>query len=438
MTKHIGESRFKGMSAPLCLMAVMTVQPALAGGFLLQEQSQREIGRAFSGAAAAADDPSTIFYNPAGMTELEGVQVTTGATLLFIHSAQENRGSELTPSGGAAMPVSGGNGGNPFAPVIPVPTSYASAQLGDTGLWAGVGISAPFGLKLRYDDDWFGRYDSLYSNLLTIDVQPSLAWKISDRLSLGGGIDVQYARVTLTSAVLNPGAADGGLRVSGDDVSLGWNAGLLVKLDGGARLGLHYRSRVKHDIKGDYDLNDLAAPFSAANGVTDVRSPLIMPDIATASISVPVGEATQLMLSGRYYNWSLFQDVRFLREGRAPAVRELRYRDSWSLSAGADHRVSDRLTLRAGTMFDKTPTNADYLTTRIPDGDRIWASAGLSYNLSDRFTLNASYAHVFVDRASMTWSDTVYAGTAAETTITTRSGMSANVDMIATSVTARF
>ncbi len=423
----------------LLAAAMLPAQPALAGGFLLQEQSSREIGRAFSGAAASADDPSTIFYNPAGMTELPGVQVTTGGTLLFIETAQHDQGTQLHLPGGTSSTVNGGNGGNPFAPVVPVPTSYASAQLGHSGLWAGIGISAPFGLKLRYDDGWFGRYESLHSKLLTIDVQPSLAWRVSDRLSLGGGLDIQYVDVTLTNALPNLGtSADGTLRVSGDDVSLGWNAGLLVKLDGGVRLGLHYRSRVKHEVKGDYALSGLAAPLAAANGTTAVRSPLTMPDIATASISAPITPATRLMLTGRFYNWSVLQDIRFLRTGHAPAVKHLQYSDSWSLAAGADHRINDRLTLRAGTMFDRTPTDDAFLTTRIPDGDRTWATAGLSYALTSALTLDASYAHVFIAKADMDRTDLYYEGSAAQTGVTTRSAMSGNVDMIATSVTARF
>lgn len=428
-----------GIGALFLTTAAITARPALAGGFLLQEQSQREIGRAFSGAAASADDPSTIFYNPAGMTELDGVQVTAGGTLLFIQSGEDNRGTELTSPGGVTSPVSGGNGGNPFAPAVAVPTGYASIQLADTGLWAGIGLSAPYGLKLRYDADWFGRYESVYSSLLTLDAQPSLAWRINGHLSIGGGIDIQYVDVTLTNALPNPGTAtDGMIRVSGDDVSLGWNAGVLVKLDGGVRLGLQYRSRVKYEVKGDYRLSGLAGAFSAANGTTSVRTPLTLPDITTASISAPVGAATRLMLTGRYYNWSVVRDIRFLREGQAPAVKELHYRDSWSLSAGIDHRINDRLTLRAGTMFDRSPSNDNYLTTRIPDGDRTWATTGLSYDLSDQLTLNASYAHVFIAGVRMDRTDLFYAGSAAQTAVATRTKMSGDVDMIATSVTARF
>jgi len=406
---------------------------------MLQEQSQLEIGRAFSGGAAAAQDPSTIFYNPAAMTELDGLQITTGATILFIDSAQENLGTRITRptlgslAGGTAA-VPGGNGGNPFAPVVPVPTSYASYQLGDSGIWLGFGLSAPFGLKLRYDDDFFGRYESTYSNLLTLNAQPSIAYKLNDVVSIGGGVDIQYARVTLKNALpdINPADPDGELTSKGDDISLGWNIGLFAKLENGIKLGLHYRSQMQHELKGTHRV-----VLDALDNTAELRSPLTLPDSVTASISAPLGDDTDLMLTGRYYNWSVLKEIRLQRPGRPDLTKEFHYDDSWSLSAGVDHHVNERLTVRAGAMFDKTPTNTQFLSTRIPDGDRTWASAGMSFKLNSHMTLNASYAHVFIDSQKMDRTDSYY-GSPVETFITTQARAIGNVDMIATSVTTRF
>ncbi len=408
---------------------------ARAGGYMLQEQSQLEIGRAFSGGAAAADSPATIFYNPAGLTELEGLQISTGATALFISSKQENLGTTRSGPGAApSMTISGGNGGNPFAPVVPVPTSFVSWQAGESGVWLGFGITAPFGLKLRYDDDFFGRYESTYSNLLTLDAQPSLAYRLNEAVSIGGGLDIQYARVTLVNALpsTNPAGADGSLCSKGDDIALGWNAGLLLKLPRGIRLGLHYRSQVKHRLNGTHRF-----VLGALDDTANLRAPLTLPDSATASISAPLGDKTRLMLSGRYYNWSVMQEIRLQRPGRPDLHKELHYKDSWSLSAGVDRKLDDRLTVRAGAMFDKSPTDSQFLTTRVPDGDRTWASAGLSYRLNSHLTLNASYAHVLIAKQVMNRTDAYY-GPPVLTYVTTRARSSGNVDMIATSVTARF
>ncbi|WP_245987896.1 OmpP1/FadL family transporter [Sphingobium fluviale] len=419
---------------------------ARAGGFMLQEQSQLEIGRAFSGGAAAADDPSTIFYNPAGMTELPGIQIATGATALFIDSHQRDLGSTITrttsvplgpfPTFSSPIPISGGNGGNPFAPVVPVPTTYASAQIGQSRLWLGFGLSAPFGLKLRYAPDFVGRYNSTYSNMLTLNAQPSFAWRVNNSLSIGGGLDIQYADVTLEGAM--PSAAAGGsdtkAKLSGDDIALGWNAGVLLKLDGGLRIGLHYRSQVKHDLKGKSELSGFSGALSGLNGSTPIRSPLTLPGSITASISFPLDSKTRFMATGRHYNWSVFDKLRVVFPDGTVSAKDYQYRDSWSLSAGLEHVRSDRLTLRAGAMFDRTPTNPAFLSTRVPDGDRSWLSTGLSYRLSPHLTLNASYAHVFIEKQTLVRTESFFGPVAVDY----RLQSSGNVDMLATSVTARF
>lgn len=439
---------------------------ARAGGFMLQEQSQLEIGRAFSGGAAAADDPSTIFYNPAGMTELPGIQIATGATALFIDSHQRDLGSTISrpavgPLAGSAVatPISGGNGGNPFAPVVPVPTTYASTQIGKSRLWLGFGLSAPFGLKLRYAPDFVGRYNSTYSNMLTLNAQPSFAWRVNNSLSIGGGLDIQYADVTLEGAMppVSPFlAAPGGVpviggpslgtplgavpapdtkaKLSGDDIALGWNAGVLLKLDGGLRIGLHYRSQVKHNLKGKSELSGFSGALSGLNGSTPIRSPLTLPGSITASISFPLDSKTRFMATGRHYNWSVFDKLRVVFPNGTVSAKDYQYRDSWSLSAGLEHVRSDRLTLRAGAMFDRTPTNPAFLSTRVPDGDRSWLSTGLSYRLSPHLTLNASYAHVFIEKQTLVRTEAFFG----PVTVDNRLQSSGNVDMLATSVTARF
>lgn len=424
----------------LVLATIGASTPARAGGFYLQEQALKETGRALSGGAAAADDPSTIYYNPAAMTQLPGMQASTGGVILFATTKQRNRGTIRTVPGSAAtVPVTGGSGGNPFGGVIPIPSFYASAQATDR-LWLGVGVNAPFGLKLEYDADFFGRYDSLHTDLKTYNVQPSFAYAIGNGLSVGGGVDVQYVKVLLTSALPNasPSQADGLLRVKGDDLSIGWNAGIFYTL-GATSIGLHYRSKIRHDVKGSYAVSGLVAPLPlAANTAVDVRSPLALPDIVTASVAQRLGTRARVMATARWYNWSIFKNITLLPEGRAPAVKDLYYRDSFSVALGGEYALDDKLTLRTGIMYDKTPTNPDFLTTRVPDGDRKWLTAGATYNLSPALALNLSYAHVFVEKAALNRADLFYAGTAAEVATTTVARTSGNVEQIAAALTARF
>ncbi|ANI77897.1 OmpP1/FadL family transporter [Sphingobium sp. EP60837] len=411
--------------------------PALAGGFYLQEQSPKETGRALSGGAAAADDPSTVYFNPAAMTQLPGIQTSSGGVLLFASARQQDRGTTRTVPGlPGSVPVGGTSGGNPFDSLIPVPSFYATGQLSDR-LWLGLGVTAPFGLKLDYANDFSGRYDSLHTELKTYNVQPSAAYKLMDNLSIGGGVDVQYAKAKLTNALpnLSPLAADGHFQVKGDDLSFGWNAGFFYT-SGRTNWGIHYRSAIKHRIEGSATLSGLLGPLAVVNGTSDASTPLNLPDIVTASMMHRLSAHARAMLTARWYNWSVFRDIA-ITSGAGTSVKELHYRDSYSVSAGGEYDVSPALTLRGGAMFDRTPTNPQFLTTRVPDGDRAWLSGGATWNMSPALALNLSYAHNFIKRVTILRADHYYSDPAA-VTVTTRSRTSGNVDQIAASVTARF
>lgn len=421
----------------LCSMAAMPL-PAWAGGFYLQEQSPKETGRALSGGAAAADDPSVIFFNPAAMTQLPGVQMSAGVIALMASASQSDRGSSRTiPTvPGTTVPVGGNSGGNPFAKVIPVPSFYTSAQVNDR-LWLGLGVNAPFGLKLDYDEGFFGRYDSLHTDLKTYNIQPSFAYRLSDTLSLGGGVDVQYMKVTLTNALpqLSPLLADGLAEVKGDDWSVGWNAGVFYT-NGQTNVGLHYRSAIRHQVAGSQEISGLLGPLASANGVVRASAPVALPDIVTASLSQRLTPGLRAMITARWYNWSVFRGISITTPS-GTSTKQLDYRDSYSVSLGGEYDVSPSLTLRVGTMFDRTPTNPQHLTTRVPDGDRAWLSGGATVALSPALALNLSYAHVFVDKANMIRPDHFYPAPAS-VTATTLSRASGNADQIAASLTARF
>ncbi|PZU58882.1 MAG: long-chain fatty acid transporter [Sphingobium sp.] len=422
----------------LSLGGLLASTPALAGGFYIQEQSPLETGRAMSGGAAAADDPSIVFYNPAGMTALSGVQVSAGVNALMADARQINRGTVRTVPGlPVSVPVSGNDGGQAFDSVIPIPSFYATAQLSDR-VWAGIGVNAPFGLKLKYDDNFFGRYDSLYTDLKTYNIQPSLAYKLSDNLSIGGGVDVQYVKVTLTNALpnLSPLASDGFARVKGDDWSVGWNAGIFYTA-GDTNFGLSYRSGIKHHLTGTYQVTGLLGPLAAGNVELPATAPLDLPDIVIGSVTHHFSDRTRGMLSARWYNWSKMKSIAITPEGGSTSVKELHYKDSFSYSLGVEHDLNDTLTLRAGSMFDKSPTNTQYLTTRVPDGDRFWLTAGATYNFSPAFAFNLSYAHTFVDKADIKRPDS-YFPAPATVTATTYAQTRGNADQVAASITARF
>ncbi len=421
------------------LLAAIAAAPAAAGGFYLQEQSPTAVGRAFAGEAAIADGPATIFFNPAGMTRLPGAQIDLGAQVLDVTSRQQDLGSSRTfPGVPGTFPTGGNSGGNPFGKAIVVPAGYGSFNFANSNVWVGLGVSAPFGLKVNYQDGFFGRYDSIRSSLITINIQPSIAWKITDHVSIGGGVDFQKLSADLVSALPNlaPGLPDGRLQISGQDSRFGWNAGVLVDFDS-FRVGAHYRSHIDHTLSGTAMFSGLLGPLAGRNGSVRGFAPISTPDIAT--VSAVVGKRARLLGSVTWTNWSRFDRIAVeTQAGQVFLDSEQQYRDTWSYALGGEYDVSPRLTVRAGTMYDETPTVDAFRTTRVPDGNRWWASGGATLRINDMIALNASYAHVFVKSAIIDRTDPLFSGTPAVTSIRTFSQNTGNVDQLAGSVTFKF
>ena len=414
-----------------------TAAPAFAGGFFLQEQSPLDVGRAFAGSAAIGDSAATVWYNPAGMTNLPGLNIELGSHLLDVTSHQRDLGSTRSGPAGT-FPSGGGSGGNPFSNPVFIPSGFASYQVTDR-FWLGLGISAPFGLKVVYDDGFFGRYDSLKSDLKSYNIQPSAAYKITDNISIGGGVDVQYFKATLTSALpnLSPLQPDGLLRIKGNDWSVGWNLGVQGDF-GPLRLGAHYRSHINQRLDGTVAISGLLGPLAASNGTRDGTAPISTPDIATVSGVYSFGQA-RLLASVNWYNWSRFKRITVEDASGTPYLdSEQNYRDTWSYSLGGEYDVSKQLTLRAGTMHDQTPTRDNFRTTRVPDGNRWWATAGGTYRLNDNVALNLSYAHIFVQSRTVDRLDPLFAGTPAATAVRTFSRNTGNADELAGSISLKF
>lgn len=177
---------------------------------------------------------------------------------------------------GAAVGLGTDGGGNAGRPT-PLPALFASTPIVPAQLWFGLALTTPFGQSLEYEDEFFGRYDSLRSQLRTFDLAPSVAWRVSDRPSLGGGIDVQAADAELTNALPDPLApggpspsTDGRALLDGSGFGFGLNLGALIKPWQGGRIGLHYRSAIEHERDGTATLRDLGGPLAALNGEVDL------------------------------------------------------------------------------------------------------------------------------------------------------------------------
>lgn len=368
-----------------------------AAGFQLLEQNASGIGNAYAGSAAIAENASTIFYNPAGMTYLPGVNVSAGVSAVRPSFKFSNDGS----TGPGGMPGVGSNGGDAGSWGF-VPNAYLSWQLSPRW-FAGLGVGAPFGLMTEYDDDWVGRYHSRKFEIRSVNVNPSLAFKLTDRLSIGAGanwmyLDAEYSRAApfIVPGLGFLGDADATVDVNGD--GWGWNAGLMYQLTSSTRIGLSYRSRVKIDVDGDTTVTPPVGGIPQLGA--DARASVRLPDTAILSVVHDLSPRWQLLADVSWTGWSSIQSLDIENSGdpRIPNDNlDLRFRDTWRVALGANYRVSERWTLKGGIAWDQSPIrNARYRPTSLPDKDRYWVSIGARYAVSPRTQIDIGYSHLFI------------------------------------------
>jgi long-chain fatty acid transport protein len=380
------------LSVALGALVLVGGGEARSAGFFLQEQSAAASGRAFAGDAAAAEDASTIFYNPAGMTELQGrMQGEVGVYMIAPQARLSDQGSTFNVGGGGAQPAGGASSDQGFNPQTSG-NLYAAAPVAHD-LWIGLGVTVPFGLRDHYALNYFGRYDSTKTELRTVDVAPSAAYAINHWLSLGGGIDIQRADARLENALPNPSgvspSTDGLFDAKGGDWGLGFNAGILLKPTNKIRLGFSYRSGVDHALKGS---STTEIP-GVTNTAQDVTAHFKLPDVASFGAAWEVAPSLTLMGQVDYYGWSRFQEIRLVFADGTQQSIPANYHNTIGVSLGGEWRVASPWTLRAGIELDPTPTPGGNRGTAVPDSNRTWLAFGISYEFSDRLGVDMSYAH---------------------------------------------
>ena len=395
---------------------------AAASGFQLVEQSASGLGNAYAGQGASAQDASTIFWNPAGMTRLPGRQVVGAINAIRPKAEFTNTASVPAP-----FQALGGNGGDAGDWAF-VPNAYLSWQLSDRW-FVGVGLNAPFGLKTEYDASWAGRFHAIESELKTINVNPSVAFKLSEAVSLGFGLNWQRAEATLTNSVNYTGAAvvgvcgavpaalcagqvlgvvpggpvvvapgtEGVARLEADDSSWGWNAGAMFSLGQSTRIGITYRSGIEYDLTGSVAFASRPAALAGAFPNGGITANVTLPAVASWSVFHQLNSKWDLMGDISWTQWSKLEALDIFRtSGVLLTTTPLRWSDTWRFSAGANYHVTPQWTWRFGVSYDQSPTNDAYRTPRIPDNDRTWLAVGFQYRFSKQAALDVGYAYLFI------------------------------------------
>lgn len=387
--------------------------PAEAGGFAVREQGAYGQGASFAGVSAGGASPSTMFWNPATITQHPGVTVEKGFSILRPDGeVRVDRATSpfvgFVPAPGPGLvplpPVGlGGVASNDHGQTALVPSGYGVVQVGDD-VFLGIGVGAPYGLVTSADPkSWSGRFHGITSDLKTVNVNPTAAWRINEVVSVGIGLQVQYIEVRLNNAQLafvpGFGFAEGIGEVEGDDIGLGFTAGVTISPGPDTTIGLGFRSAVEHSLEGSSRLT--IGPSVQNLGAVTAGSTL--PEQVTLGIRHRLDENWTLLGQAEWTNWSRFDELRIsFADPRLPDnVTDQSWDDGWFFSLGAEYAWSDMLTLRAGAAYEISPVPDSTRTPRIPDADRIWVSAGASIKATERLSLDLAYSHIFVDEAPM-------------------------------------
>ena len=387
-------SFMKKSAAALVLTGVAAAtSTALAAGFQLTEQSSLGAGRAYAGAGIVGDDLSAVHYNPAGMTLLEGTRFQAGGVWIGLNADYSSDISGESENGRLKGQM--------------IPAGYVTHQVNDQ-IWLGFAMTVPFGMGTEYSKDWEGAGRGTNAKIYTFDMNPSIAWKVNDFLSIGGGISVQYAKAELGMGMSGLGHG----KVEADSWDWGFNLGVMISPTDKLRFGLAYRSSIEHDAEGDLKLSGMNPMLSVLEGQNfDMTTSIETPD--TVMLTGTWEATDKLRLSGliRWANWSDFKELNLKNEipsglsSLSPALGaalqnfsnlsiENDWQDTWLFSVGADYKINSAFTVRGGIAYETSPI--DDQSTRmavIPDTDRLWLSLGASwYATKDlQFDVGATY-----------------------------------------------
>ncbi|WP_374355207.1 OmpP1/FadL family transporter [Chitinimonas sp.] len=469
------------------LVSMALAQQALASGYHFGTQSASAQGTA-NASGAAADDASTIFYNPAGLTHLKGTNVSGVLDLVLPSGDYTDQGS-YTAAGPANLTsaYTGKTDGGKFVKATAVPHTYFSRQINDRATF-GIGVFVPFGSKTKYDENWAGRYNVIETELKTIAINPSFAFKVNDQLSIGAGVTAQFIEGKLVKgadmgtgvvALVAPGivanaqkaaagaqqaaaaaqqaaaagnaalaaqyaataqqlgatakslaatasglatrlggnpAYSGKVDVDGDDWGYGWNLGLMYDIDADTRIGLAYRSAIKHKLSGTGDWTvpqtfatdpalvalglgsgvqaSLNARYADGPAALDVDTP----DSVSLSVFKQINPKVALMADFTHTGHSKFQELRikFGNGTLKDSVTPENWGDTNKISVGGTYQYSDAVKLRAGLAYDKSPVKDSNRTPSIPDKDRKWVSLGANIALTKESSVDLAWSFVQV------------------------------------------
>lgn len=353
-----------------------------AGGFQINSQGQKSFSMAgtFTGIGS---DASSAFFNPGAMSFLKSSSITAGGFMLM------PRTSYLSPLNGNV---------NMDDQSFISPHLYANFLI-NKELSVGVSLNSPFGLGTKWKDDWEGKYLAQETNIHSYFIQPAVSYALSESFSVGAGFIYAIGKADLTKAVFDNGGSIGTTKLEGDDNSFGYNIGLFFKFEDKARIGINYRSSVKFEIEnGDATFSNIPSSLSTTFPASTTFSTTInLPSVLSLGVSYNFTENFLLGLDVNLTSWSVYDSLvfRFPEEYtqlNANSHYGRNSKDVIAIRMGAELKMNDQFTFRAGAAYDQTPVKEGYVTPELPDANKMIFTLGATYNFSDNFSADLTLA----------------------------------------------
>lgn len=379
--------------AAAALLSLPAAQAAFAEGFGVYEWSAAAtaMGEAYM---FGEEDPSVLAYNPAQITKLDGTYFSIGA-------------SYVNPDTKVLFNMLGGGQevwDNEYDPAV-IPYMYYATKAGKNSWW-GIAFFARYGNQIEYDDLWPGRYDTIFSGVKGVTLQPTYAFKINDKLSVGLGLDINYVKLRMRKKL--PGAALGdiGTDLEGDTINIGWVASLMYDFTPKTSMAVVYRSRIKHTM----DDADMSLTGLEALGIrgTGANGTVTLPDSLSIGLGHKFNDRTRVELNAVWTNWETYDALDIYFDPAIslpfPGVEPIstspnpkNWKASWRYGIGIEHKLSKQWSVLAGYVFDESPVPDSTMDFTVPTGDRHRGSLGFKYRPNENSEWVLAYTGIWAD-----------------------------------------
>jgi long-chain fatty acid transport protein len=380
-------------------LASTSTRTARAGGIELYEIATPDVGLASAGYAARADDASTLFKNPAGMSRLDGTQFQGGAQALY--------GSIAFSPGPSTSARLGTDGGPNAIGWLPGASLFLTVPLGEK-FHVGLGTFSYFGLASDYGSSWVGRYYMEKSALLGLSVMPSVSFKATDWLSIGAGLNAMYGYLNSDVGVNNVIGPDGKMSLKSTTWGFGADLGALIQPCDGTRFGITYLSAVDLPLKATPSFTGLGPGLGAilANP-PQLNLSLTVPQSVMLSVYQALNDEWALMSDFGWQNWHQFGEVQAGVEAGGTTTVNLDFQNTWHTALGAQFHPTDQWAFSAGAAYDSSAVNSANRTVAVPLGQTWRFGLGAQYQLTHAINIGLAETYMWLGDLS------VYQGSAA-------------------------